>query len=147
MISARTPAACSAPVAPSAVGPTRIATPAKPTTIPTTASRGSRSLRTTRPSTAIQTGIIATSSAAMPDGIVCSPHATMPMPPPSSSAPTIVESRSSRRVGRLIVPRSRTATQVRRIRPAEPNRAAAIRNGGMVWTPTAMARYVEPQTP
>ena len=53
-------------------GPTRIATPTKPTTMPTTASRGSRSPRKIRPRTATQTGIIAMSSAVMPgrDGLL-----------------------------------------------------------------------------
>ena len=80
-------------------GPARIATPTNPTTIPTTARRGSRSPRKIPPRIATQTGIIAISSAVMPDGTVCSPKATMPIPPPSRSAPTIALSRHSRRVG------------------------------------------------
>ena len=78
------------PTPPNADGPTRTrdADEAR-RRCPTTASRGSRSPRKSRPKTATQTGIIAISSAAMPDGIVCSPNATMPIPPPSSRPPTI----------------------------------------------------------
>ncbi len=67
------PTGSSAPTPPSADGPTRIAIPTNPRTIPTTARRGRRSPRKTRPRTATQTGIIAIIRAAIPDGIVCSP--------------------------------------------------------------------------
>ena len=140
------PAPSSAPVAPTAVGPARMPTPTKPTTMPITAMRGSRSPKKARPKIATHTGIIPMRSAAMPDGIVCSPHATPPMPPPSSSPPTIVESRSSRRVGQRSAARSRRPTHVRSRRPASPKRAAAMRNGGSVSTATAIARYVDPHT-
>ena len=53
------------------------------------------------------TGIVAIMRAAMPDGMVCSPQATSPIPPPRSSAPTIAESRHSRRVGQMKSPRAR----------------------------------------
>lgn len=76
----------------------------------------------------------------MPEGIVCSPHATMPMPPPSSRPPTTMVSRHSRRVGRMRVPPPRAIDQVRRMAPAITNRMAAIRNGGMVSTATAIPR-------
>ena len=69
---------------PSAVGPTRTATPTNPMAMPTIATRGSRSPKKSRPKIATQTGIIAMRSAVIPDGIVCSPKATMPIPPPSS---------------------------------------------------------------
>ncbi len=105
-----------------------------------TASRGSRSRKNTPPKIATQTGIIAISRAVMPDGIVCSPKATIPIPPPSSSAPTIAESRHSRRVGQVSRPRERRTDQPSRIAPAIANRAAAMRNGGMVSTATAMPR-------
>ena len=64
----------------------------------------------TRPKIATQTGIIAISSAAIPDGTVCSPQATAPMPPPMRSAPTMKQSRSCVRVGRTSAPRRTIAT-------------------------------------
>ena len=76
----------------------------------------------------------------MPDGIVCSPYATMPIPPPSRSVPTITVSRHSRRVGATNDPRARSRDQAISTDPAIANRTAAIRNGGMVSTATAMAR-------
>ena len=45
--------------------------------------------RRARPKTATQTGMSAMSRAVMPDGMVCSPNATRPMPPPSSRRPTM----------------------------------------------------------
>ncbi len=87
------PIGSSAPVPPSADGPARMATPTNPSTIPAIASRGRRSRRKIQPRIATQTGIIAMSKAVMPDGTVCSPKATMPIPPPISSAPTIPLSR------------------------------------------------------
>jgi len=137
------PAGSRAPLAPSAVGPTRIATPTNPTTMPTPASRGRRSPSRIRPKTATQTGIIAMSSAAMPEGMVCSPQATMPIPPPSRSAPTMAESRHSRRVGgwNVAAPDApRSTDQAMRTLPARPNRAAAIRKGGIVSTAIEMPR-------
>ena len=89
---------------------------------------------------ATQTGSIAMRIAVMPDGIVCSAKATMPMPPPSRSAPTMSESRHSRRVGHSKSPPPRSLDQASRTTPAVTNRVAAIRNGGMVSTATAMAR-------
>ena len=139
MMAAR-PAASRASLVPSAVGPARTATPTNPTTMPMPAIRGSRSPRKSRPSTATHTGIRAISRAAMPDGMVCSPHATMPIPPPSRSAPTMLVSRTSRRLGRRNSPRCRSATHPRSTKPASPKRSAAMRNGGIVSTATAIAR-------
>ena len=114
--------------------------PANPTAMPTTASRGSRSPRKMPPRIATHTGIIAISSAAIPDGTVCSPNATSPIPPPSSSAPTIALSRHSRRVGTTKARPSRATDQVRSTRPATRNRTAAMRNGGIESTAMAMPR-------
>ena len=105
------PSGSSAPAPPNADGPTRNATPTKPTAIPTMAIRGRRSPRNSRPKMATQTGISAMNRAVMPDGMVCSPKATMPMPPPSSRPPTMKESRHSRRVGGTNRPRSRASDQ------------------------------------
>ncbi len=99
-----------------------------------------------RPKIAIQTGTIATSRAAIPDGTVCSPQATMPIPPPRSRAPTIALSRHSRRLGAWNERPPRATDQVSRISPASTKRIAAMRNGGIVSTAIAIPRYVEPQT-
>ena len=114
--------------------------------IPITARRGNRSPRKIPPRIATQTGISPTRSAAIPDGTVCSPNATNPLPPPNSSAPTIALSRHSRRLGRTNERPSRAIDQANRIAPAKKKRAAAIRNGGIVSTAMAIPRYVEPHT-
>ncbi len=86
----------------------------------------------------------------MPAGTVFSPSATMPIPPNSSAAPTIAESRHSRRFGRrgrsaigtlgsFRIRRAASASQVSRIAPATRNRDAAMRNGGIVSTPSRIA--------
>jgi hypothetical protein len=144
MISASTPAGSSPPAG--SGPPTRIATPASPTAIPATASRGNRSPRNTRPRTATQTGIIAISSAAIPEGTVCSPHATRPIPPPRRRAPTTNMSRHSRPDGHAKPRPSRRIDQAKRARPAVRNRVAAMVNGGIVSTAIRMPRYVDPQT-
>ena len=92
------------------------------------------------PRTATQIGIVAMSSAVMPDGTVCSAKATKPIPPPSSSAPTMALSRNSRRVGTTNDRPLRAIDQVIRIRPASRNRVAAMRNGGIESTATAIPR-------
>ena len=56
------------------------------------------------------------------------------------------ESRHSRRVGGTKLPRSRASDQTSRTPPAMVKRIAAMRNGGIVSTATAMPRYVEPHT-
>jgi len=127
-------------------GPTRMATPANPIAIPTTARRGNRSPRKIPARIATQTGISPTRSAAIPDGTVCSPKATSPFPPPRSNAPTMALSRHSRRVGRTNERPSRAIDQAKRMAPANKNRAAAMRNGGIVSTAIAIPRYVEPHT-
>ena len=82
----------------------------------------------------------------MPLGIVCSAQATRPMPPISSSAPTIRVSARARRLGRWIVRRLRRATTPASRIPAGTNRMKPITNGGTVSTATLMPRYVEPHT-
>ncbi len=99
--------------------------------MPTVAASGRRSWRKTRLKIAIQTGIIAMRSAAIPDGTVCSPQATAPIPPPMSIAPTMNESRSSTSEGRTSARRRTIATAPIMIRPASRNRVDAMRNGGI----------------
>ena len=108
--------------------------------IPATATRGSRSPKKTLPRTATQTGIIAISRPAIPDGTVCSPHATAPIPPPMSSAPMIALSRHCRRVGRGMAPRRTTATATSITIPAIAKRVAARTNGGIVETAIRIPR-------
>ena len=122
-------------------------TPARPIPIPRTAAHGRRSLKKARPRIATQTGSSATKMAAIPDGTVRSPNATMPIPPKRRAPPTIAESRHSRRLGRWGrsaagdpgVPRSRqaaTASQASSTDPDNRNRTPAIMNGGIVSTAT-----------
>ena len=127
---------------PSAVGPDEDGHPDEPDRdADDRASRGSRSPKKSRPKMATQTGSIAIRSAVIPDGIVCSPKATMPIPPPSRRPPTMSESRHSRRVGHVEVAARRAgATRRAGARPRVTNRVAAIRNGGMLSTATAIAR-------
>ena len=92
-------------------------------------------------------GTVATSSAASPDGTVFSPTPTTPLAT-SSKMPTIAQPSHSARVGqaRPAVPAARAPA--RRLRRASGNmarlatrfRAAAISSGGIVSTPTLMAR-------
>src|SRR4029079_6106793 len=110
------------------------------------ATRGWRHPKKMRPRTATQTGIIAIRTPVMPDGTVCSPHATRPMPPPMRSVPMMKLSRPSRRVGISTAPRRRIATAASITRPAMANRDAARTNGGIVSTATRIPRYVDPQT-
>ena len=100
----------------------------------------------TRLKIATHAGIRAISRAAIPDGTVCSPHATAPMPPPMRSAPTMKQSRSWVRVGRTSALRRTIATADSITMPAIRNRDAAIRNGGIDSTAIRIPRYVEPQT-
>src|SRR5262249_41427109 len=99
----------------------------------------------TRPKIAAHAGINAMTRAVTPDGTVCSPQAARPIPPPMSAAPTIAESRHSRLDGGENDRPSRAIDHVRRIKPAIETRNAAMRNGGIVSTAIAIARYVEPQ--
>ena len=91
-------------------------------------------------------GTVATSSAASPDGTVFSPTPTTPLAT-SRKTPTIAQPSDSARDGQRRAS-SRAATAARRprsasgnmIRPATRFRAAAISSGGIVSTPTLMAR-------
>jgi hypothetical protein len=102
--------------------------------------RGSRSPKKILPNTATQSGIIAMSRAAIPDGTVSSPSATIPIPPPISRAPTMNVSRHSRRLGIAMLPRFRTNAKASSTRPASANRVAAMMNGGMDSTAIRMPR-------
>ena len=116
-------------------------------------------------------GTVATSSAASPDGTVFSPTPTTPLAT-SSKTPTIAQPAHSARPGqrhpsepegggaawteersdqgkrRLKAPRRRPGDTAsgNMIRPATRFLAAAISSGGIVSTPTLMARYVLPHT-
>ena len=91
-------------------------------------------------------GTVATSSAASPDGTVFSPTPTTPLAT-SSRVPTMAQPSHSARDGqsRSIRPARTAARRLcmasgNMIRPATSCRAAAISSGGMVSTPTRMAR-------
>ena len=103
------------------------------------ARRGSRSPRKMPPRMATQTGIIAMSSAVMPDGT----SARRRRPAPSrrrAAAPRRSRCRATRAgSARRTIGRSRAIDQVSRIRPASRNRVAAMRNGGIESTAMAIA--------
>ena len=125
-------------------------TPAKPIAIPAITERGSRSPKKIRPRTATQTGMQRDEDRgdARRDGLLAERDEAHPAE--QQGAPTIAESRHSRAVGRRgrsaggtlgspAIRRAASASQVSRIAPAMRNRMAAIRNGGIVSTPTAIA--------
>ena len=62
--------------------------PTKPTTVPSRLSAAGRSRAAKRRQTS-HSGVAATSSAAIPDGTVCSATATPPLPPSRSRSPTV----------------------------------------------------------
>ena len=91
-------------------------------------------------------GTVATSSAASPDGTVFSPTPTTPLAT-SNRTPTMAPPSHSRRDGQTCAARP-ARTAARRLRIASGNmitpaiafRAAASSSGGIVSTPTLMAR-------
>jgi hypothetical protein len=132
-----TPAEAAPPV--DEPGSARTTSPAKPTRTPATVAAGARSPRPNL-STTTHSGTEATSSAARPEGTVCSPRTTPPLPPSSSSVPTAAAPASCRRF-------TRSAPRPRRSRSTTPSTAAATTNRapaesrpGMVSTVTRIAR-------
>ena len=111
--------------------------PASPSTSPATVPRWGRSRRSRcHSSSTIQQGVIATSSAATPDGIRRTAHETSPFDE-ISAAPTIAAAShcsfvSSRDPSRSPIPS--------RIAPARRYRAPAIGNGGSDATANFMNR-------
>ena len=83
------------------------------------------------------------SSAASPDGTLCSAQDTTPLPPRSSSAPAASADRHCKIVG-FGAPRQR-ANRYRR-RPAAKKREPAMAKGGSASTTILIARYVEPHS-
>jgi hypothetical protein len=77
-----------------------MAMPARPSGTPTITGQRTRSPNMSRPSKTIQIGEVETSSAATPDGMNCSAHATPPLPPPRRSAPMTSDDSHWRRSGR-----------------------------------------------
>ena len=87
-------------------------------------------------------GTVATSSAASPDGTVFSPTPTTPLAT-SSRMPTMAQPSHSRRDGQRRpsgADRQCRSASGNMIRPATRFLAAAISSGGIVSTPTRMAR-------
>ena len=120
-----------------------MATPAMPATSPATVNRLGRSPATIASNRAIQMGVVATTSAAIPLAISSSPRTTPPLPPSRSSVPMTMADHTCRRLGRSSgVPRRRChATSARRrTTPAVAYRNPAETSGGRVWTMTAMPR-------
>ena len=117
------PTGSSAPLPPTIDGAARTATPDEPDGDADDGEARQPLAEEEAAEDATQIGIVAMSRAAIPDGTVCSAKATNPIPPPSSRAPTIALSRSSRRVGMTNARPSRAIDHVSRIRPASRNRA------------------------
>ena len=128
------------------LGPTSSATPPSPTTSPTMPLQASRRPLSTRSNTAIQSGIVATSSAATPESMRSSESATPPFPPRSNAPPTIAAASQWRPVGPSPARSPRRTENQYRTAPATRNRAADMSSGGIVSIATMIPRYVEPQT-
>ena len=109
--------------------------------MPTATGQMMRSCPTMCESSTIQSGTVATSSAANPDEMYCSPKLTPPLPPASSSPPTISAASHCRRPGRSV-----PSTSPRRIEkmysstPAMRKRIDAISSGGIVSIAIRIAR-------
>ena len=115
--------------------------------MPTAASVGTRSPNSTRPKIASHIGTSPISSAAIPVAMVCSPHATRPVPPRSSSAPTMDASRTwTAGWPGDGAPGVEQDTAAHSRRPAGTKRRNPITKGGRVSMASFMPRYVEPQT-
>ncbi len=133
-----------APLPEISAGPTRMKMPASPTNNPRMACQfgftppGRMASATTR-----NIGMEPMTSAATPDGMVCSAHATNPLPPSRSRLPMMNSEIHCLRVG-MDCPAPRC--QMNRITPEIKKRIPAERNGGMLSTAKRIARYVEPQT-
>ena len=126
-------------------------TPASPMTSPVTGASPSRAWFSTASMPSSHSGTVAMSSAASPDGTVCSATHTAPLAP-SSRTPTMAQPSHSPRPGQYPAARpiwspfasaaalaSRIATG-NMIRPAIRNRTDASTSGGIVSSPTLMAR-------
>ena len=100
-------------------------------------------MKTTISSSAVQTGMVATSTEAMPDGSVRSAQNSPLYDARNISAPRIVRLRHSS-VDGAGAPRS--CDQPNRTTPAIANRMPAAKSGGTVPTAMRIARYVDPQT-
>src|SRR5262245_48666888 len=87
-------------------------------------------------------GTIATISAANPESIYFSEMVTPPLPPRSKQAPIMHDVRQFAQVD-VTIPCDQAITYI--IRPANTNRAPAIRNGGIVSIENLIPRYVDPQ--
>ena len=126
--------------------PDRKPTPTRPRTKPASGARPSRAWFSAASMPSSHSGTVATSSAASPEGSRCSPMPTAPLAH-SSRMPAVAQPIHSARLGqRCTAWPARTA--LRRapmaagnmMAPATRFRAAAISSGGMVSTPTLMAR-------
>jgi hypothetical protein len=124
-------------------GRKRIATPTKPTSTPTIASRGGRSPPARRSSTT-SSGTEAMMSDATPVGTVRSETKSRPLAP-GRRRPISAAHASSRRVIRRARRPCRQATIAAMRAPARMNRAETALNAGMVSPATLIPRYVEPQ--
>src|SRR5205823_4621589 len=109
--------------------------PARPAT-------GGRGPKGTGSKSAGQSGIVATRSAATPESTRFSAHVIPPFPTVRSAPPAMSAATHARTPSR-----SRRGGEIAKSRPpATRNRAADMRNGGIVRIASMIPRYVEPQT-
>jgi hypothetical protein len=98
------PTGSTRPDNPNFAGPTSTTIPAKPNTIPNrTRADGLCPLGRSQSTITIHSVTVATSSAAIPDGTVCSAQHTPPFPTISSSTPVIAAVLQCSAVGRMPV--------------------------------------------
>jgi hypothetical protein len=85
--------------------------------------------------------IVASMTAANPEGMYCSAKAKALWQPPNRRTPLVATDARARRVG---IPGLRNCASPSRIAPATMERTPIIRNGGVDFTASAIARYVDP---
>ena len=128
------------PADPDKLCPNNSATPASPTSSPSTGAKPRRTRFSPASKPSSHSGTVAISSDASPDGTVRSAYDSAAFAP-SISRPTIAHPSHCARLG--LPPLITTGNM---IAPAIRKRPPAISGGGSVSTATRIARYVLPQT-
>src|SRR5882724_10910528 len=129
---------------PRCAGPTSSARPANPISSPVvTLATGRIPPGRSQSKITSHSDTVATSSAAIPDGTVCSAQLTPPFPTNSNMKPVTAAVHQCAFVGRIPVFRWKIAYSAA---PAIRWRIPASTNGGNDSIPTRIAKYVEPQT-
>jgi hypothetical protein len=136
------PTGSTRPDNPNFAGPTSTTIPAKPNTIPnSTRADGLCPFGRSQSTITIHSVTVATSSAAIPDGTVCSAQHTPPFPTISSSTPVIAAVLQCSAVGRMPVRHRKSGYNTN---PTERCLMPARISGGNDCTPILMAKNVAP---